>query len=185
MLFSWRRCCGGSFWKKGWRRAWSEKKEGLSTLLFHVSQYQRLTESHSSAWIVVQHVADNVKKLQMLWSVVDHIAVERLRVISDISPSGRFFVPVKFSMIEIFCFRFSDEEERIPMKKVQIKVTSSYLAIFDGSCPSMRSIIAKCSRLSCVWKSVIPKYNSNMMQPIDHTSQGWAQPSSKITSGAR
>lgn len=33
----------------------------------------------------------------------------------------------------------------------------SYRAILYGIVPKMRSIIAKCSRLSCVWKSVIPK----------------------------
>lgn len=48
-----------------------------------------------------------------------------------------------------------------------------------GISPKICCIIAKCSRLSCVWKRVIPRYNSKRMQPIDQTSQGWDQPSSE------
>lgn len=42
--------------------------------------------------------------------------------------------------------------------------TNIYRAIRYGMVPRMRSIIAKCSRLSCVWKSVMPRYSSNIMQ---------------------
>lgn len=58
----------------------------------------------------------------------------------------------------------------------RIYVQLTYLA---GISPRILCIIARCSLLSCVWKRVIPKYNSNNIQPIDHTSQGWDQPNSE------
>lgn len=51
--------------------------------------------------------------------------------------------------------------------------------------PRILSIMAKCSRLSCVWNSVMPRCSSNMMQPMDHTSHGCDQPSSADTYHAR
>ena len=56
------------------------------------------------------------------------------------------------------------------------KLVDSYLS---GMGPSIFSIMARCSRLSWVWNSVNPRYNSNIMHPIDQTSQGWDHPSSK------
>lgn len=51
--------------------------------------------------------------------------------------------------------------------------------------PMTHSIMARCSRLSCVWKSASPVKNSTSMQPILQISQGKLQPIFKIISGAR
>ena len=69
-----------------------------------------------------------------------------------------------------------------PLAKYLILVL---LAILVGIGPRIRSIIARCSLLSCVWNRVIPRASSKTIQPTDQTSQGWDQPSSRITSGAR
>ena len=53
-----------------------------------------------------------------------------------------------------------------------------------GRGPRIFSIMARCSLLSWVWNSVNPRYSSKAMQPMLQMSQGWLQPSSKITSGA-
>ena len=53
-----------------------------------------------------------------------------------------------------------------------------------GMGPRIFSIMARCSLLSWVWNSVNPRYSSKAMQPMLQMSQGWLQPSSRITSGA-
>lgn len=65
---------------------------------------KNLTQCHSGTWIIVQHVADDVKELQVFGSVVDHVAVEGFCMISNVTSPGRLFVPVQLSMIKIFCF---------------------------------------------------------------------------------
>ena len=59
------------------------------------------------------------------------------------------------------------------------KALTRIISYLSGMGPSIFSIIARCSRLSWVWNSVNPRYNSNIMHPIDQTSQGWDHPSSK------
>lgn len=68
--------------------------------------FEHLTESHSSTWIVIQHVTNNVEELQVFGSVVNHVAVKWFRVISNVATSGRLFIPVQLSVIKVFCFRF-------------------------------------------------------------------------------
>lgn len=51
--------------------------------------------------------------------------------------------------------------------------------------PHTASIIARCSRLSCVWNRASPVKNSTKMQPILQMSQGKLQPRLSIISGAR
>lgn len=50
-----------------------------------LERLNNLTQSHSSTRIVVQHVTDYVEKLQVFWSVVDHIAIEWFSVISNVA----------------------------------------------------------------------------------------------------
>lgn len=40
----------------------------------------------------------------MIWSLGHYVSVQWLTVISDIASSRRFFVPIQFSVIEIFGF---------------------------------------------------------------------------------
>mmetsp|Transcript_6921 Transcript_6921/g.22683 ORF Transcript_6921/g.22683 Transcript_6921/m.22683 type:complete len:256 (-) Transcript_6921:299-1066(-) len=54
-----------------------------------------------------------------------------------------------------------------------------------GSAPSSRSIRARCSTSSCVWKSSSPVQSSVRMQPIDQRSTAWPQPMPSVTSGGR
>lgn len=52
------------------------------------------------------------------------------------------------------------------------------LANWSGIGPMTRSIIAKCSKLSCVWKSARPVNSSIRIQPKDQRSHIVSQPSS-------
>jgi hypothetical protein len=45
--------------------------------------------------------------------------------------------------------------------------------ILSGIGPITTSIIAKCSRLSCVWNSASPVKNSTRIHPIENMSQGY------------
>lgn len=45
--------------------------------------------------------------------------------------------------------------------------------ITSGILPMTTSIIAKCSKLSCVWNSASPVKNSTRMHPIENMSQGY------------
>lgn len=51
--------------------------------------------------------------------------------------------------------------------------------------PTTASIMARCSKLSCVWKSASPVKNSTRMQPMLQMSQGYDHPRPRIISGAR
>src|ERR1700761_4038620 len=46
----------------------------------------------------------------------------------------------------------------------------------SGIFPMTISIIARCSRLSCVWKRATPVKNSTRMQPSEYASHGYDQP---------
>jgi hypothetical protein len=69
-----------------------------------------------------------------------------------------------FFSFSFFTFNFGSNSSRFYLK---------------GKGPSILSIMAKCSLLSCVWNKVMPKYSSNIMHPMLHTSHGWLHPSSK------
>lgn len=51
--------------------------------------------------------------------------------------------------------------------------------------PTTISIIARCSRLSCVWKRASPVKNSTRIQPMLQMSQGNDHPRPRMISGAR
>ena len=47
------------------------------------------------------------------------------------------------------------------------------------------SIMARCSRFSCVWNSASPVKNSTRMHPMLQISQGYDHPRPRMISGAR
>ena len=51
--------------------------------------------------------------------------------------------------------------------------------------PMTASIIARCSRLSCVWNRASPVKNSTRIHPMLQISQGKDHPSPRMISGAR
>ena len=61
--------------------------------------------------------------------------------------------------------------------------TSTHLAFLmraTGILPITTSIIAKCSKLSCVWNRASPVKNSTRMHPTENMSQGKLHPRPKI-----
>ena len=62
---------------------------------------------------------------------------------------------------------------------------SALVVMTRGRGPKMRSIMAKCSKLSCVWNVASPVKSSRRIQPTLHRSQGYVHPSPNTTSGAR
>ena len=70
-------------------------------------------------------------------------------------------------------------------KSGEEKTYSALEVMAAGNFPKMRSIIAKCSKLSCVWKVASPVKSSRRMHPTLQRSHGYDQPNPSTTSGAR
>uniref|UniRef100_A0A182VNE2 Uncharacterized protein n=1 Tax=Anopheles merus TaxID=30066 RepID=A0A182VNE2_ANOME len=75
--------------------------------------------------------------------------------------SGASDMALRISGLQ-FCstYRASDvfsSQSSLPCGKYRVGV---FFAMWYGIGPSMRSIMARCSRLSCVWNSVMPRYSS-------------------------
>jgi len=99
---------------------------------------------------------------------------------SSPSPCWYFFSSLQFSLT-YFPAELCSSHTNLPVLKYFVFVRR---VIDAGKGPRIFSIIARCSLLSWVWNKVNPRYSSNMMHPMLHTSHGWDHPNSKMTSGA-
>lgn len=107
-VLSWIRWCGGSFWKNGWRRASSKRKQVVWVFqAFLFRMWRNLTKSHSCSRIILEHFTNDIKKLQVLRSIWLNITTEWLGVIAHVATSRSLFIPVEFTMMEVTSFRSS------------------------------------------------------------------------------
>ncbi|MPC16619.1 hypothetical protein E2C01_009449 [Portunus trituberculatus] len=82
-----------------------------------------------------------------------------VRALKDLASPRALLIPLQLAKVEVF-------GSSLPSHPVVKKDPG------QGIGPRILSIMAKCSLLSWVWKSVMPRYSSNMMHPMDHTSHG-------------
>eukprot|EP00967_Tisochrysis_lutea_P061959 scaffold79434_cov32-Tisochrysis_lutea.AAC.4 len=71
------------------------------------------------------------------------------------------------------------------LRSIRWDVLAAARSMWGGSAPNKRSINARCSTSSCVWKSNSPVHSSVRIQPMDHMSTGWPHPMPRVTSGGR
>ena len=133
--------------------------------------------------VIYQHGLYQVKQLLVILSVSLLVLLQQLAVLPHILPSRAVLIPHQLTSAEVFCLCSSGHPEicKVTIKQCLEGVWDTYDA---GKGPKIFSIMARCSLLSWVWNKVNPRYSSNMMHPMLHTSHGWDHPSSKITSGA-
>lgn len=134
------------------------KKDETLTMRVNKVAQSKLTQSYACCRVVIKHFGDQLEQLQVIGTLRHDVTVKLFRVVTDVAASRRGLVPIQFSVIEIFRLGFSAKIScAISRLEFFITLFSSYLAIRVGIGPNMRSIMARCSRLSCVWKSVNPR----------------------------
>lgn len=159
LLLSCKRWRGGSFVKNGWRSAWSIKRKKIirkwldeTWLVTHLKWFSSMDRSRacdeSGQTVANDPEFQTWHSGEGVYNDHEHIGLPMTfhpnPIFRDRNTSSWFFCE----------FEWRNFNE-IPKTKNYFKWC--YLAILYGTVPRILSIIAKCSRLSCVWKSVMPR----------------------------
>jgi hypothetical protein len=125
-------------------------------------------------WIEIKQSLNQVQKHLVVrtrrWNNLDQ-GSHRLDVFPG-RAADRRIREINLSILEEFRFLQSDPLVGFVSKRER----GTYRALLInrmGMAPMTTSIMARCSRLSCVWNKASPVKNSTRMQPIENISHGY------------